>query len=91
MSDRIETPVHAPVRLNAYTDNLGDEWVGVNDLGEPIARADSPGNLKGIPGVVAAYNAEMLAATADPAGFAAFDHDGDGKPGGSVKRGRKKK
>lgn len=86
-----ENPTHAPVRLNAYTDDLGDEWVGVDAQGIPIARADSPNNLAKIPGVVAAYNAEMLAATADPAGFAAFDGDGDGKPGGSLKRGRKKK
>ncbi len=78
------------VRLNAYTDNLGDDWIGVDEKGDPIARADSPENLKGIPGVVDVYNAEMLGATADPVGFAAFDRDGDGKPGGSLKRGRKK-
>ena len=79
------------VRLNAFTDDLGDDWIGVDAEGEPIARADTAENLKGIPNVVDVYSAEMLAATADPVGFAAFDHDGDGKPGGSMKRGRKKK
>lgn len=106
------------VRRNAFTENLGSDWIAVDAEGRVMVRADSretaeracphaagfftgadlpfsdapqPIDKAAMSPIEAAFeqirnDSVEKTPVADP-----FDHDGDGKPGGSPKGGNRRK
>ena len=80
---------------NGFTEGLGTDWIAVDKNGSPFARASSREAVERAVSGTNTNDAVMFvtgkdfedfdAEQAAAAGGAAFDHDHDGKPGGSLK------
>lgn len=73
------------VKLNAFTDNLGTDWVAVDAQGNVLTRAGDKDTVQRAVPFAAAYFTGSDFEKKPAAGSKAFDHDDDGKVGGSPK------
>ena len=71
----------AKVRHNAFTENLGTDFVAVDPQGNVLARSDNEeGARRAAPDAAAFFTGKDFGKPMVDG--SAFDHDGDGKPGG---------
>lgn len=68
----------ADIQHNAYTENLGTDWVAIDHLGRPLSRAGDKESVQhAAPDAAAYFTGKDIK---DP-----LDHDADGRKGGAHK------